>query len=58
MSTISFFQNIGIMTGSAVFGILATSVGWSQASLSFLVPLAALSAVLTFFIKEKRKKSA
>ncbi len=54
MAVLAFFQNIGIVLGSAGFGPLSVSLGWHMASLVFLVPAAAIGFVLSLLIKEKR----
>lgn len=54
MSILAFFQNIGIVFGSAAFGPVSASVGWQMASMTLLLPAAVIGLVFTLLIKEKR----
>jgi predicted MFS family arabinose efflux permease len=54
MACVSFAQNLGIVIGSALFGILVTMLGWITVALVVLVPRLLLGAVLSvLMIKEK-----
>jgi predicted MFS family arabinose efflux permease len=55
MATLAFFQNLGIAIGSAAFGPIAADLGWNTASLAFLVPVAVVGLVITFFVKGRKR---
>ncbi len=59
MATVSFFKCIGMIVGSAVYGSVVAALGWFNASLLLLVPLAVLGTLLaTALIREKRSSGS
>lgn len=59
MAIISFAQNTGIMIGSAVFGAITLSLGWSGASWFVLIPLLVIGGLIVLLlVKEQRVKQS
>jgi predicted MFS family arabinose efflux permease len=56
LAILAFFQNIGVLAGSAAFGPVSSALGWQQASWFFLIPVAVFGLVCSLLIKEKRRK--
>lgn len=52
MAVLAFFQNAGIVFGSAAFGPLSVALGWNIASLTLLLPAALIGLLLTFFVRD------
>ena len=56
MAIVAFFQNLGGLIGSAAFGTLAVSLGWSMASLDFCVPVALVGGICALLIRNRSPK--
>lgn len=56
MAIVAFFQNLGGLIGSAAFGTLAVSLGWSMASLAFCVPVALVGGICALLIRNRSPK--
>lgn len=57
MAFAAFFQNIGILIGSAAFAPISASMGWSAAALTFCVPICiagGVCAVLAAVVRGKK----
>lgn len=60
MAFAAFFQNIGILAGSAAFAPISTSLGWSAAAMTFCVPICIVGGVCAVIaaVSGRKKKEA
>lgn len=58
MAFAAFFQNIGILAGSAAFAPIASSMGWAGAAMAFCIPICVAGAAcgLAALASDKKKR--
>lgn len=57
MAFAAFFQNIGILIGSAAFAPISSALGWSAASMTFCIPICVAGGVCAVLAAVVRKRS-